>query len=115
MTTLEQKQQAAFEAYENRVTNSTLSMKVAFVNGAEWAEAQVKWIPVNEGLPDVDAGNEYGYLRCWVVIKGSGYKKIMDFNCWEQEWDAGEGDGTVAFYMPLTLPPIPPAQEGGEQ
>lgn len=53
MTTKEQKEQVAAQYHDERVNNSTHSHYKAFIAGADWAESQVRWIPVEEALPAV--------------------------------------------------------------
>ncbi|SKA30190.1 hypothetical protein SAMN04488128_103236 [Chitinophaga eiseniae] len=62
MTTLEQKQQAAtsFSISDGYEHGAELDRR--FIAGAEWAEAQQRWIPVAERVPEAIDGKVYPVL-----------------------------------------------------
>lgn len=144
MTTLEQKQQAAlasvnmnpdystvlngvkqlcpdeweeewFESYGSRKRRESNQ----FVAGAEWAEAQQRWIPANEGKPFPN-GCDRDHVDCWIVRKGRVCSELAAWNDHHQVWDKPDYDDSlcdhedVAYWLPVKLPVIPPAQEGGQ-
>lgn len=112
MTTLEQKQQAAYEAYENREATNLLQMKIAFVNGAEWAEAQQRWIPVTERLPELGKDGVHSDDILFVCAAGGrhyGFYRYID-NSFRSYIDVRDRFNAT-YWQPL---PEPPAQEGGQ-
>lgn len=108
MTTLEQKQQAAAQEYAT--SPEPFSKRLAFIAGAEWAEAQQRWIPVTEKVPE-ESGLVLGCMKDTLNIYICYYKKSRNLF---QVWGAGRDpyeDMKVTHWMPL---PEPPAQEGGQ-
>lgn len=108
MTTLEQKQRAATsfsisDGYEHGV-----ELDRRFIAGAEWAEAQQRWIPVTERLPEegqrvlfvIDLPGSYLH---GIVYSGSytrnGAFSTLCYRC------------NASYWQPS---PEPPAQEGGQ-
>lgn len=103
MTTKEQKEQAAieyrapfFHAYDRHQ---------GFLDGAEWAESQMRWISVVDAVPEVDQRILFweGYK---VVLGGYHYSGADELQFWTD-------DDVICFpthWMPLQAPP---AKEDG--
>lgn len=113
MTTLEQKQQAALRA-DDRCARSGNYID-GFIAGAEWAEAQQRWIPVSERLP------ERGAKVLFIVnypasywhghVFGGKYTGDPASECFSNEFGTPGYCTTASHWQPS---PEPPAQEGGQ-
>lgn len=108
MTTLEQKQQAAAELVRWKHAEF-------FIRGAEWAEAQQRWIPVTERLPErgakvlfiVDRPNSHWHGH----VFGGKYTGDPASECFSNEFGTPGYCTTASHWQPS---PEPPAQEDGQ-
>lgn len=112
MTTREQKERAAQDFskqfHDHPIMQGGLRTE-GFIAGAEWAESQMRWIPVEEALPEV---GEY----CLLVI---GENTVLKGRLMANGFNAFYADGEklvddlrpVTSWQPL---PEPPAKEDGK-
>lgn len=149
MTTIEQKQQAAIDSVNKNPDYSTVLKGVKqlcpdewedewyesygkrkkreadqFIAGAEWAEAQQKWIPVSAGAPKCPEGDKAYKTQYWIIRHGRRLLATWDFTyeCWcsinevvvdDTDMPYKEQPLTyVEYYTPVNIPSIPPALEG---
>lgn len=111
MTTKEQKEQVAAQYHDERVNNSTHSHYKAFIAGADWAESQIRWIPVSERMPPKDPIDSDFSIECLLLINNYDHTYIR-VGYYGTKWNISEQGVThnnVTHWQPL---PAPPAREG---